>query len=130
MPDLRMNYEDDSSDNDSNSNDEYSTYENRMPNLRMNYEDNCNNDNSDDESVSTSGYGYNSDCNDELDSSDDKSIGDDNGWAREVRAQDLKVVKVHKDRKNRQHSATIQDIYVHKKHRQEQCTTYSTTELI
>ena len=42
------------------------------------------------------------------------------------KAQDLKAAEVREDREHQQHSAIIQDIYVHEKHGQERHTTYPT----
>ena len=58
-----------------------------MPNLRMNYEDNSSNNNSNEKSVSTGGYEYESDSDDKLDSSNDESYIDNFSDADDERDQ-------------------------------------------
>lgn len=117
-------------DNFSDSDDERDRHKDKMPDLCLNLKDDSSVDNSDDEIVSTGEYNYESASNDELDSSDNKSDGNDRGWARHARAHDLEVARVREDREQRQRLATIQDIYVYKNHGRERRTTHQTTELI
>ena len=88
-----------------------------MPDLCMNGDDDSSIDNSDDKTVLTGGYDYESASNDELYNDDKKNISDDSGWAQEERAQDLEAAKVREDHEHCQRSAIIQGIYVRKKHR-------------
>ena len=52
---------------------------NQMPDLYMNRDDNRGVHNSDDKTVSTGGYNYESASNDKIDSGNDKSFSNNNG---------------------------------------------------
>ena len=129
---LRINYEDSSSNNNSDNNsvstggyeyesnsddgyvDELSDSDDKqdqMPDLCMNLDNDSSVNNSDDETVSAGGYNYKSASDNKLDSSNNKSISNNSGWAWEARAQDLEAAKIRRYREHRQRSAIIQDIY-------------------
>ena len=125
-----MNYADNSSDDGSYYDNDYSVSNDRMPTLRKRHADDSSNDDTNDNSVSTGDYGSRYDTNNKTKSHNNESFDGDCGWTREAKAQDRKAVRVCEDREQRQRSAIIQDIYVCKRHGRERRTTSQPWESI